>query len=155
MRGVVSGLALMVGLGVFMVAGAPGDADASASWADEQGVREAVLDYVEGIYDVEPDRIERSVHRSLRKVGYMRRPNGEWGSAPMNYDQLYELAANWNADGHLGADAPKEIEVLDVLDQTASAKLVADWGVDYFHLARIDGRWQIMNVIWQTPPTGD
>jgi len=44
------------------------------------------------------------------------------------------------------------VTVLDALDQTASAKLVADWGVDYLHLARYDGRWKIVNVLWQSPP---
>jgi hypothetical protein len=48
--------------------------------------------------------------------------------------------------------APKEIRILDLLDQTASAKLIAHWGVDYFHLAKYDGRWMIVNVLWQTPP---
>jgi hypothetical protein len=129
------------------------DAGTSPAWsaAEDAGVRAAVLDYVEGIYDVQPERIERSVHPELRKVGYVRQGDS-WMSTPMTYDQLHTLAGRWNADGHLSADAPKEIQVLDVLDQTASAKLVADWGVDYFHLARIDGRWMIMNVIWQTPP---
>lgn len=132
------------------VADPPG-LDATWSAADEEAVQQAVLDDVEGIYDVQPERIERSVHPTLRKVGYVRRPDGSWGSTPMTFAQLRDLAAEWNADGHLAADAPKRIDVLDVLDQTASAKLVADWGVDYFHLARIDGRWQIMNVLWQTP----
>ncbi len=152
MKGLSSGLLVLAGLVVLLVGGSLAEAGPAWSATDEEGVREAVLDYVEGIYDVEPDRIERSVHPTLRKVGYMRQQDGSWGSTPMTYQQLHTLASRWNADGHLAADAPKQIDVLDVLDQTASAKLVADWGVDYFHLARIDGRWQIMNVIWQTPP---
>ena len=64
-----------------------------------------------------------------------------------------ELAATYNADGSkVPSDAPKEIVVLDVLDQTATAKLTASWGVDYFHLAKYDGRWQIVHVLWQTLP---
>ena len=157
MRGLVAVVALVVGGGVFFLAGespAADPVDGAVAWsvADEEAVREAVLDYVEGVYDVQPERIERSVHPSLRKVGYVRRADGSWGSTPMTFEQLRDLSAQWNADGHLAPDAPKEIDVLDVLDQTASAKLVADWGVDYFHLARVDGRWQIMNVLWQTPP---
>lgn len=155
MRGLLSGLGLMVGLGVLLVWSEPGVAGASAASADEDAVRAAVLDYVEGVYEVDPSRIERSVHPSLRKIGWIRRADGSWGTAPMTFEQLRDLAGQWNADGHLADDAPKEITVLDVLDQTASAKLVADWGVDYFHLARIDGRWQIVNVAWQTPPETD
>lgn len=160
MRGWMSVVGVMVVVGVVVLAAdsrAADPAEIHEAWAaaDEEAVREAVLDYVEAIYDVQPERIERSVHPTLRKVGYVRRDDGSWGSTPMTYEQLHDLAARWNADGHLSADAPKQIDVLDVLDQTASAKLVADWGVDHFHLARIDGRWQIMNVLWQTPPDTD
>ena len=48
--------------------------------------------------------------------------------------------------------APKEIELLDVQDQTAAAKLTAWWGTDYLLLAKYDGRWMIVHVLWQTPP---
>ena len=44
------------------------------------------------------------------------------------------------------------ITVYDVLDQTATAKLVAEWGIDYMHLAKFDGKWMIVNVLWQSPP---
>ena len=39
-----------------------------------------------------------------------------------------------------------------MLDQTASIKLVAEWGVDYMHLAKFDGKWMIVNMLWQGPP---
>lgn len=50
------------------------------------------------------------------------------------------------------ATAPKEIAILDVADQTASAKLTAWWGIDYLHLAKYDGKWMITQVLWQSPP---
>lgn len=125
--------------------------DRARTTADEDAVHAAVLDYVEGVYDVAPERIERSVHPSLRKVGWFRTRDG-WGEAPMTYEQLVALAGEYNRDGHVAADAPKRIELLDVLDKTASAKLTAEWGIDYFHLAKLDGRWMIMNVVWQSHP---
>jgi len=65
---------------------------------------------------------------------------------------LRELAGQYNADGHIPADAPKEIVVLDLMDQTACARLTAEWGVDILQLARFDGRWQILHVLWQSHP---
>jgi hypothetical protein len=50
------------------------------------------------------------------------------------------------------ATAPKDIQLFEVLDQTASAKLTAFWGIDYLLLAKYDGRWMISHVLWQTPP---
>jgi hypothetical protein len=121
---------------------------------DEQAIREAVLDYVEAIYDVEPDRIDRSVATDLVKRGYWRPDtSGEFREFPMTFEQLRDLSANWNANGHVDAStAVKEVIILDILDKTASAKLVADWGIDYMHLAKLDGKWMIKNILWQSPP---
>jgi hypothetical protein len=122
--------------------------------ADREAVRQAALDYVEGIYNVEPSRIERSVHPKLAKLGFYRPPADDAyrpGSA-MTFERLVEIAKNYNKEGKLRKDAPKEVTVLDVLDQTASVKLVAEWGVDYMHLAKFDGKWMIVNVLWQSPP---
>jgi hypothetical protein len=69
----------------------------------------------------------------------------------MTFEQLVQLAASYSEDeGGAPADAPKKVEILDALDQTASAKLTADWGVDYFHLAKYDGKWKIVHVLWQS-----
>ena len=129
------------------------DAPAERPWSaeDEAGVRAAVEDYVLGVYEVAPERIERSVHPEMRKIGYFRR-DGSYVESPMTFEQLVALAGSYNADGQLPDDAPQAIEILDVLDKTATAKLTAIWGIDYFHLVRADGRWMIMNVLWQSHP---
>ena len=38
--------------------------------ADRAAVERAALDYVEGVYEVKPELIERSVHPDLAKVGF-------------------------------------------------------------------------------------
>ena len=122
---------------------------------DEQGVRNAVLNYVEGIYQVDSNRINQSVHPSLYKIGYYYRKDLEKYSGPhqMTFQELVQLAASWNQDGsNANEDSPKKIEILDLLDKTATAKLTAEWGIDYFHLAKENDRWMIMNVLWQSPP---
>ena len=122
---------------------------------DYQAVESAILDYVEGIYEVDSTRIERSVHPQLRKRGYWYNPKeaGYRDNLDMTYDQLVHLAARWNHSGKRANDSsPKKIEIYDVNDRTASAKLTAEWGIDYFHLAKLDGKWMIMNVLWQSIP---
>ena len=128
------------------------------SSADDAAIKAAVADYVEGIYEVAPERIERSVDVTLRKYGYgWRKDKGEyWRGSEMNYKQLVNLAANWNSKGRVDANtAPKEITILDKMDKTASAKLVASWGIDYFHLAKENGQWKIVNVLWQAIPPAE
>jgi hypothetical protein len=120
---------------------------------DREGVRQAVLDYVEALYEANPARIERSVHPDLVKRGfYTEKDKTGYQTGIMTYQQLFDLAGRWNKKGWLPKDAPKEIVVFDVLDQTATAKLTAYWGVDYFQLAKYDGKWKIIHVLWQSPP---
>jgi len=122
--------------------------------ADREAVRQAVLDYVEGIYNVEPERIERSVSPNLAKLGFYR-PASETAYRParaMAFQQLVEIAKTYNKEGKLRKDAPKEIEIYSVMDQTATVKLTAEWGIDLMHLAKMDGKWMIVNVLWQSHP---
>jgi hypothetical protein len=142
---------LFLALTIFVAAPATAQQPADA---DREAVRQAVLDYVEGIYNVEPARIERSVHPNLAKLGFYR-PPAEAAYRPgrnMAFQQLVEIAKTYNKEGKLRKDAPKEIAIYDVLEQTATVKLTAEWGIDYMHLAKFDGKWMIVNVLWQSHP---
>lgn len=120
---------------------------------DHKLVKAAIVDYVEGLYQVDSTRIEKSVDPTLRKIGYWY--NKEEGAfrnnLPMTYTQLVSLSARWNKNGKsANENTIKEIVIYDVNTKTASAKLTAAWGVDYFHLSKVNNQWKIMNVIWQS-----
>ena len=121
--------------------------------ADKAAVQQAALDYLEGIYLVDPTRIERSVHPDLTKRGFWREPSKPTyePQSTMTYTQLMALAASWNKAGTRDTSV-KKIEVLDVMDQTAIAKVTASWGIDHMQLAKYDGRWKIINIVWQAHP---
>lgn len=120
---------------------------------DHQAVYAAVEDYVDGIYLVQPERIKKSVHPELMKKGFWKakeKTDYDYRGI-MTFDQLVELAGKWNSKGWLPKDAVKKIDIYDVQDQTASAKLTAHWGTDYFQLAKFEGKWMIVNILWQGP----
>ena len=127
-------------------------APASAQTSDREAVRLAAVDYVEGIYNVQPERIEKSVHPSLVKRGFYKKDAAApYVDMPMTYEQLVKLAANWNKDGKRDTSI-KEVTVLEVLDQTAVAKVRAMWGIDYMLLGKYDGTWKIVQILWQSHP---
>ena len=64
--------------------------------ADRSEVERAVLDYVEGVYELKPELIERSVHPDLQKFGFARRsPSDDWRVIPMTYEQLVKLSETY------------------------------------------------------------
>jgi hypothetical protein len=126
---------------------------AGAQNADKDLVYAAIEDYVDALYLAQPDRIKKSVHPELMKKGFWKgKDKTDYAyDGIMTFTQLVELAGKWNAKGWLPKDAVKKIEIFDVQDQTASGKLTAHWGTDYFQLAKFDGKWMIVNILWQGP----
>ncbi len=121
--------------------------------SNELKIKESILDYVEGVYEADTTRIYRSVHPNLVKRGtwYDNQIRDYVPLDEMDFHQLVQLTKTWNRDGRSAdSDSPREIIVYDIQDKTATAKLTAVWGTDYFHLAKIDDKWYIMNVLWQT-----
>lgn len=119
---------------------------------ESKGVHAAVLDYVEGFYEGDSTKLVRSVSPAVYKYGYGRRGDAYVGMQ-MPYAQFMAFANGVKAGRNQPpANAPKEIVLFDVQDQTASAKLTAWWGTDYLLLAKQDGRWLITHVLWQSPP---
>ena len=119
---------------------------------DREAVRLAALDYVEGIYNADSTRIRRSVHPSLVKRGFSKQSgSAAYVESPMTFDQLVNVAETWNREKKRDLSI-KEVRVLDVLDQTAVAQVRAAWGIDHMLLAKYDGRWQTVQILWQSPP---
>lgn len=131
----------------------PINGTAQVAESDHDLVHEAVEDYVLGLYDAEPERIAKSVDTILHKLGYYDYDGEAYSHVPMTYQQLYDLAGKWNKDGtQANSDSPKKIEIYEVNDRTASAKLTAVWGIDFMHLSKTDGKWKITNIMWQSHP---
>jgi Putative lumazine-binding len=140
---------LLVGL----LLGVPRSGHAQAP-SEREAVRRAALDYIEGFYEGDAAKIRRSIRPEVAKFGFYHSGSAAaWESEPMSFDEMIAYAERVKSSGR-GAppDAPKEVVILDVQDQTAAAKVIAWWGTDYLQLAKYDGRWMILHVLWQSPP---
>lgn len=143
MRAILCGAALAAALG-----GPPQETE-PAGPTDAEAIERACLDYVEAFYLTKPELLERSVHPELAKIGFDD-PTAEGTDAlPMTRDEAIALAKQ--LEGYFAPDTPREIEILDRLDKTAAVRLTAAWGTDYVHLAKLEGRWTIVQVLWQAP----
>lgn len=126
---------------------------ALAQTSDADGARRAALDYLEGFYEGDPAKIRRGVHPEVNKFGfYLPEGADAYQRVPMSFDEMLQFAQNVRDQGRQpGPDAPREVILLDVQDQIAVAKVIAWWGSDYLQMARYDGEWKVVQVIWQSP----
>lgn len=133
-----------------------GASTSTVTSAERDAVRRAVLDYVEGFYEGDSTKLARSVRPDIFKYGFWRpRDSTSYGGEQMKYEEFFDYARKVKQHNHPApATAPKIIELLDVQNQTAAAKLTAFWGTDYLLLGKYDGRWMISSVMWQSPPSG-
>ena len=122
--------------------------------ADTAGVRRAALDYVEGFYEGDSTKHVRSVRPDVFKYGFwLPRDSTRYRGEQMPWPEFLSYTRRMRSRGATTpATAPKEIVLLDVLDQTAAVKVTATWGIDYLLVGKYDGRWMISSVLWQSGP---
>ncbi|AKC88115.1 nuclear transport factor 2 family protein [Pseudoxanthomonas suwonensis] len=134
-------------------ASAPASERAAPVDDDLSAIRSAALDYAEGWYSGDRERMARSLHESLAKRAYLPDAAGKRMLNGMDKDEL--LAANRPANLERYRDAPRqaEVEILDRYGNAASVRLKMDGWVDYLHVVRDDqGQWRIINVLWELDP---
>lgn len=125
----------------------------SVSEADLAAIKQAATDYCESWYEGSTEKIERAVHPDLAKRIVRADPQ----SKNSRLDHMGAMRLFQNVRSGYGKNTPKErqlkeVTVLDVLGNAASVKAVmSDW-IDYMHVAKINGRWVIVNVLWEMKP---
>jgi len=121
--------------------------------ADEEAIRQTSLDYIEGWYTGDAERMERALHPKLAKRMAMTNPaTGESQLNEMGAEQL--VAATRSGYGKQTPESERRMDVtiLDVYESVAVVKVVAkDW-VDYLQIVEFDDRWVIINVLWELTP---
>lgn len=130
----------------------PASAATAQTAADSAGIRGAALDYAEGWYAGDSTRMARAVHPELVKRIVVE-------DTVTRHSVIQNMGASALVNGTrrgFGRSTPaaqqkKTVAILDIYDNAAVAKLEMSEWVDYLQLARIDGRWVILNVLWARP----
>ncbi|NER18306.1 nuclear transport factor 2 family protein [Spongiivirga citrea] len=118
---------------------------------DSLAIKRAALDYIESQHEVKPEKFERSAHpRMVKRTFWTNKKTKKEYLRETFTDAMILLAESYNIKGDKFPENPKkEVIILDVFDKTASVKLIADDWIDYMHIVKLNGKWQIVNVLWQ------
>jgi hypothetical protein len=138
---------------VIVLAVLSANAQAQTSDADKDAIRQTALDYIEGWYEGNAERMERALHPELAKR--IVRTDAKSGRSGLGQMSAMTLVQGTRAGG--GKETPKEkqlkdVTILDVFENAASVKVVASEWIDYLHIAKWNGRWVIVNVLWELKP---
>jgi hypothetical protein len=120
--------------------------------ADSAAIKETALDYIEGWYAGNGERMERALHPELAKRIVNTDPRGRYF---LGQQGALTLINNTKRGG--GKDTPadqqrKDVRVLDIFRNAASVRIDASTWVDYLQVAKWNGRWVIVNVLWELRP---
>jgi hypothetical protein len=119
--------------------------------ADDLAIVQTALDYIEGYYTGDGERMERSLHPALAKRIVQR----DAGDGRERLDEMSALDLVQRTRRHtptLPDNERRDVTVLDRFEHSASVRIDATSWVDYLHLARWQGRWVIVNVLWELRP---
>jgi hypothetical protein len=129
---------------------APGASAQSA--ADSTGIRQAALDYIEGWYEGSAERMERALHPDLAKRIINTDQRGRNVLGHQSAMTLVQAVRRGGGKETPAADQRKEVRILDIFHNTASVRVDAFSWIDYLHVAKWNGRWVIVNVLWENRP---
>ncbi len=122
--------------------------------ADSIAIEKTALDYIQGYYSGNPERMERALHPELAKRIVRTDENGLSNLEQMDASTLVGIA-RMMAQRPVPEDRwVDEVRILDVFEGVASVRIDAAQWVDYLHLARWNGEWKIVNVLWEMRPGG-
>lgn len=123
---------------------------------DSLGIRRAALDYIQGWYAADGDRMAQALHPELAKrIMYTDTLGNAWISN-MGATQLVRGTRAGGGSKTPVAEQRTEVRILDIFQNAASARIDAGGWIDYLHFVRWRGRWVILNVLWELrQSTGD
>ena len=125
----------------------------NAATDDESSIRKTALNYIEGWYEGDAARMESSLHPELAKRIII--TDTKTGHSQFSNMGAMQLVQNTRRGG--GSRTPKEqqlkeITVLDHFNNAAVVKIVASSWIDYLEVAKFNGEWKIINVLWELKP---
>ena len=72
---------------------------------------------------------------------------------PMTAEELASAAAAGYGTATPESERQADVEIFDVFGNVATVRVtMRDW-IDYMHVAKFDGRWVIVNVLWDMKPS--
>jgi hypothetical protein len=109
----------------------------------EDAIVRCVLDYFEGWFEADADRMRRALHPELAK-----RSLGSDGLDHLTASQMVDATAAGAGKERNSSARRIDVRVVEVHGDIATAVVDSHVYREYLHLVRTDGDWKIVNALW-------
>lgn len=121
---------------------------------DLEMINQALLDYMESWYCGGYERFTQAIHPALVKRGFY--PLRLGGAIALSVSTVSDMIENLRASALKSKPRPRDqwradITVFDVFQTVATAKAIGAGWVDYVHLAKVNGEWKLVNILYDRP----
>lgn len=120
---------------------------------DSLAIKKTALNYIEGWYDGDVQRMDQALHPDLAKRQIFHLPQS--GTDVVNAASK-SIMLEYTRAG-FGKQTPRDkinnkVTIMDIYLNMANVKVVSHDFVDYCHLVKYNGEWKIINVLWDKAP---
>ncbi len=123
---------------------------------DTLAIKETTLNYIEGYFYKDAERMEKALHPELVKRSIQKTKDGYEFVLNRGASFMIMAAAN-NSNRH--AANPEEpiesiVEIYDIVGNAANVKVSTNQYdfIDYLHVGKYNNEWKIINVFWANLP---
>jgi hypothetical protein len=120
--------------------------------AEEAAIKRTALDYIDGSFSGDAERMARAVHPELNKI--IPATLSQTNTTMLNYTSAALLVEGTRAKMGLVDEDKRDIQfkLLDLQNEIAMAEVLSSRYYDYLQLAKLNGEWKIVNVLWKMNP---
>ena len=107
-------------------------------------------DYAAGWFTANAERMQRALHPSLVKRGVwhdLQEDEGKVGNT-LTAEAMVGYTRTGGGSARQAHEKAFDVEILDVFHRIATVKVSSYRYMDYLHLAKVDGRWWIINCLY-------
>lgn len=149
MKKIQTFILIVISFGVFENA-------SSQTIADSLAIKKTSLNYIEGYFYRNAKRMAAALHPELVKRSVQNSKDGTDFIINLGASYMIMRTAN-NNNSHAANPEGKivaEVFIYDITGNAASVKVTNNQYnfIDYLHMARFNGEWKIINVLWANLP---
>jgi len=117
-----------------------------------EAIKRTALNYAEGWYEGNADKMESALSPDLAKRIALTNDKGQSRLDHMTAMSLVQGTRTGYGKQTAKGNQQKDVTILDITGGAATVKCEMFEWVDYMHIAKLNGKWLIVNVLWEMKP---